>query len=288
MKIVVSGSTGLVGKELCFYLKSLNHEVLNLSRTDFNLDVAHLAQKINGSEIIIHLSGEPILQRWTPDVRKRLIDSRVETTKLLAKAILQAKEAPTTFLVASAVGIYSSEGINQEDQYQAAPDFLGHLVQRWEEASQIVDGRCRIVNMRFGVILSDKGGAIKQMLPIFKLGLGGKIGNGKQPFPWIHLTDVIKAMIFIINSPSISGPVNFVAPQIVNNHALTRTLSQIIKKPALFNIPKLVLKLMYGEAAETLLKGQMVNPKRLIDHGFVFSYPSLDVALAEITSKSHS
>lgn len=286
MKILVSGATGLVGSEITSFLKNLKHEVSSLSRDDFSHEYTNLSNKINGFHAIIHLSGEPILQRWTPAVRKRLVDSRVESTKLLAKAINEANNPPSVLLVASAVGIYSCNEINQEDQFQTAPDFLGHLVQQWEEAASLASPKCRVINMRFGVILSDRGGALKQMLPIFKMGLGGKIGTGKQPFPWIHISDVTRAIYFLINTPTIKGPLNFVAPQVIDNLTLTKVLSSTLKKPALFVVPRFIIKLLYGEAADTLLKGQIVKPKILLENGFSFNFSTIDKAISDITKKA--
>lgn len=285
MKIAISGSTGFVGSKVRLMFQLLGHDVLPLGREVFDLEAPGLAEKLEGSSVIIHLAGAPIMRRWTKKYRQTIYDSRVQTTTRLTEAISQMAQKPEVFICASAVGIYPESGAHDEQSDAVADTFLGEVCRDWEAAATKAQFACQTIMFRFGVILGDDGGALKQMLPPFKAGIGGPIGHGRQMMSWVHIEDVLGAFQFALKKPELSGPVNITSPHPVTNKAFTKKLASTLRRPAIIPIPPLALKVMYGKAAETLTHGQTALPGKLENHGFFFRFPKLEEAFGDLLSK---
>jgi hypothetical protein len=282
MKAAISGSTGFIGRSLTVFLTGRGWEVTALTRADFNKGTGHLANIISSHDAVVHLSGAPIIRRWTPEYKKELYSSRIDTTRRLAEAVQVAQVPPRVLVSASAVGILKGEGIYREDNAVLANDFVGRLCQDWEKSTAPAAQVSQVVNLRIGVVLDKREGALKKMLPPFRFGLGGKIGNGRQLFTWIHIDDLLSAIAFIIESPRISGPVHAAAPEVVTNRQFTTLLAGVLRKPAFIPVPSFLLYMIYGQAAKTLTEGQGALPAVLTENGFVFRYPKLQEALRNL------
>jgi uncharacterized protein (TIGR01777 family) len=295
MKILVSGSHGLVGLALMDSLKGAGHEVFALvrraprsdSEVEWYPERGSLAlARLEGMDAVIHLGGESIASgRWTEEKKQRIRDSRVTGTKLLSEALANLSHPPQTFLCASAIGFYGDRG-DEILTEESAPgsDFLAGVCVEWEKASKAAAQKgIRVVNLRFGIILSVAGGALAKMLPPFRMGIGGRVGSGKQYMSWIALDDVVGAIKFALTSDALDGPVNVVAPNPVTNAEFTKTLGKAISRPTLFPIPAFGLRLAFGEMADALLlSGQRVEPSRLKEAGHQFHYSDLGGALRQI------
>ena len=297
MKIVVSGASGLIGTQLVAKLSSSGHEVVRLVRRSpksgeiqWNPKSGTLdAAALEGVDAVIHLSGAGIGdKRWTSNYRKEILDSRTATTALLAKTIASLSRKPSVFLSGSAIGIYGARNDEQLTEVSTyGTGFLAEVCEQWEAAAKpAVDAGIRTVYLRTGIVLTPKGGALKKLLPLFKLGVGGKFGNGKQWQSWISITDEVNAIIHLLTS-SVSGPVNLTAPQPVTNTDFTRTLASVVSRPAIVPIPSFGPKLLLGgELANALLfTGQRVVPSVLSSDGFQFAHPTLESALRALLNK---
>jgi len=283
--IAISGATGFVGSHLSEALRDKGWEIIELGRKDFTLSAEELAEKIAGAEVIINLAGAPIIKRWTEEYKNIMRESRVTVTRKLVDACKCMDVKPTLFISTSAIGIYADNGIHTEKEFIPADNFLGKLARDWEEeAVKAATLNIRTVIFRFGVVLGKDGGALKQMLVPFKLGLGGKIGSGSQPFSWIHITDLIRAFFAAIDSPAYSGIYNLTAPHPTTNLGLTKALGKILFRPTFFHIPKCVLKLQLGEGAKVLTGGQKVLPERLLESKFAFQFPTIEEAIKDCLS----
>jgi hypothetical protein len=282
-KMAISGSRGFIGSHLRTHFEAKGWTLVELQRNELYGDPAALAQKITGCEALIHLSGAPIIQRWTRKNRKRILDSRILTTANLAKAIERMETPPAVWLNASAVGLYPVWGEHSEGSMEVDNGFLGDVVSRWEAEAERAEKRTRLLLMRYGVVLGRDGGALPRLVRLFRLGLGGRLGSGKQPFPWIDIDDLVEGVHFLMESEKLSGPFNFTAPELVDNRAFTRTLAAVLKRPAFLPVPAFALRLLYGKAADTLLQGQKVIPLRLKEAGFSYRYPTLRESLASKT-----
>lgn len=277
MKIAISGASGFVGSFLCEYFSRQGHEIAKIGIKDFD---GALAAKLDGAELVINLAGAPIIGRWSAEYKKTLVSSRLATTNKLAETICAMGEKPKAFFCASAVGYYD-EGDNDEYGYKKADDFLGELCERWEVAARAVEScGVRCVNMRFGIVIGKGGGALAQMLPIFKAGLGGKIGSGKQGFSWIHLNDLAHAIKFLYERGG-NGAYNFTAPHPTTNAGLTKALGYALHRPTIFPVPEFALRLVYSEGAKVLTSGQKVYPKKLLEAGFVFEFEDIEPAVKD-------
>lgn len=287
MKIAVSGSTGFVGGELIPSLEKKGHKIVSLLREDFQQGEKGLADRITGCDGIIHLAGAPIIKRWSEKHKQRIYSSRIDTTRLLAKAIKRLKDKPGVFISTSGVDIYSGDSKleHTEDTYTYGDTFLARVTKDWESEANLIKPYSRVVIFRNGLVLGRNGGALKQMLPIFKLGIGGRLGNGQQGFSWIHIKDLVKAYHFALENKEVKGAYNLTAPQPVSNQEFTRVLAKVLKRPAVFPVPEFALKILYGEAAQVLLSGRYVRPRKLITQSFKFDYPTLEGALRDILSK---
>ncbi len=238
---------------------------------------------LEGSDVVINLAGASILGRWNPQYKKTLRQSRLETTEKIAEAIAQCLTPPHTFLNASAVGIYDSYHQHDEASRHLAEDFLADLVRSWERAAMLAHSeRTRVCTMRFGVVYGEGGGAMAKMLPPFKWGLGGKMGDGFQMVSWIHLEDLVRGCAFLIERPDIRGAVNFTSPEPISNWEQTRAMGRILRRPVFFAVPAWIVRLAFGEGASVMLDSKEVYPKVLQESGFEFSYPTFDEAMDEI------
>jgi uncharacterized protein (TIGR01777 family) len=259
MKILVSGSHGLVGKALINSLTPDGHEIMRLGR-DKPLDPSTL----EGIDAVVHLAGEPIASsRWSDEKKREIRDSRVKGTALLSQTLAQLSRPPSVLVSASAIGYYGNRGDELLTE-ESAPgnDFLASVCLEWENATNpAIEKGIRTVHARFGIILDAQGGALAKMLTPFRMGVGGRIGTGKQWMSWIAIGDVVNGLKFLIENRSVSGPVNFVAPNPVTNAEFTKTLGRVLGKPTLLPIPEFGVKLAFGEMGEALLlSSQKVKP----------------------------
>lgn len=296
MKILVTGASGLVGAAIVRNLSARSVEVLELVRNapkDKRREIRWNPSKgiedtgrLEGLDAVIHLAGEPIAEgRWTEEKKRRIRESRVQGTKILSEALAGLEHKPQTLLSASAVGFYGARG-DEVLTEESAPgnDFLAEVCREWEEAT-VAAARAgiRVVQMRFGVILNSKGGALKKMLTPFKLGLGGRLGSGEQYMSWIALDDVVGVVDHLLEKSELREPVNVVAPNPVTNREFTHALGEALSRPTLFPVPKFALRLAFGEVADVaLLASQRVEPARLKESGYVFKFPELKDALRHI------
>ncbi len=292
MNILITGGTGLIGSALTT-LWQTEHRlwILTRNKTRQNTDSVHYIHTLsqvdfNQLDAVVNLAGEPIAdKRWTEAQKTRICESRWQITEQLAQLIQQASTPPKTFISGSAIGYYGRQA-NQEitEDYQAYfPEFSHDICARWENlAQQASSEHTRVCMLRTGIVLAERGGALKKMLPPFKLGLGGVIGSGEQYMSWIHLKDMVALIDFILKQPSLSGPINAVAPKAVTNRSFTQILAKRLNRPALLPMPAFMATLLFGEMSEILLYGQRVVPKKLLDAGFHFSYPQLAAALADL------
>ncbi|WP_462317095.1 TIGR01777 family oxidoreductase [Marinilabilia sp.] len=283
MNIAISGITGLVGNALSQRLLNDGHCVVGLFRQDFEKGSAHLAEKLDGVEAVIHLAGAPILKRWTKKWKDVIWKSRTDTTKMLVSVINSLPNPPSVFVSASAVGIYDTYEVHDEYSTEYAEGFLGDVCKAWEvEAMKINNHKTRLAIARLGVVLSTNGGALKQMLFPFKLGLGGKIGDGLQPMPYIHIDDLTRGLEWIIKHNELKGIFNLVAPQMISNTEFTQAMSAILNRPALIPVPEFALKGLFGEASSVIAEGQKVIPRRLPETGFEYQFPDIRLVLADL------
>ena len=290
MRILVSGSHGLVGKALIRSLTSDGHEVVRLVRgkpsgaaeiewhpNEGRIDAAAL----EGLDAVVHLAGESIASgRWSDEKKRAIRDSRVKGTALLSDALARLTRPPSAFVSASAIGYYGDRGDELLTETSApGKDFLSGVCVEWEQATRpAVEKGIRTVHARFGIILDAKEGALAKMLTPFRMGIGGRIGDGKQWMSWIDIEDVVNGLGFLIES-SVSGPVNFVAPNPVTNAEFTKTLGRVLSKPTLFPVPEFGVRLAFGEMGEALLlSSQRVKPGVLTQ----FNWPTLDAALRHL------
>ena len=283
MVIAIAGAGGFIGKKLSSYFKSGGNEMRSLPRVNAGTSPSVLAESLAGVDVIINLAGAPIVGRWTKAYKKMLFDSRIITTRKIVEAINLLETKPELLISASAVGIYAPEGEQTEFKFRMADDYLAEICSNWEKEAKNAVPFTRVAIIRLGIVLGKDGGALQRMLPLFKLGVGGKIASGRQGFSWIHITDLVRAIQFIIENPKASGEFNFTAPEVVTNEKFTKVLAGILKRPALFTVPAFALKLIFGEGAIAVTGGQFAPPKHLLDEGFQFSFPGIKSALHDIT-----
>ena len=295
MKILVSGASGMVGSALVPQLLTSGHEVLSLVRRQprsnkelgWNPETGELynPEQFDGLDAVVHLAGENVAaKRWTPEQKDLIKSSRVEATHNLTTALASLTNPPKHFLCASAIGYYGSQGdTTLTEVNQSGQDFLALVSRQWEAAAAPLTDKARLAYLRFGVILSKQGGALAKMLPIFNLGGGGTLGNGKQVMSWVALDDVVGAIVHVLNHPELTGPINVTAPNPVTNRDYTKTLGEVLFRPAFAPVPALAVKLMFGEMADAmLLSSAKVLPIRLQESGFRFQYPELKPALKHV------
>jgi uncharacterized protein len=291
MRIAITGAGGLIGNALRARLTNDGHEVIRIGRynkrnpPDVRWSVLHAQLNptpLEGLDAVVHLAGEPIVGKWTHAKKQAIRDSRVDGTRLLASTLAALRRKPKVLISASAIGYYGDRGDDVMDESSAiGGGFLPDVSRDWEAAAQpAADAGIRVVHPRLGVVLSKIGGALKQMLPIFKLGLGGPLGSGAHWMSWIGLDDTAGAILHLIQNDSVSGPVNLVAPKPVTNREFTRTLASKLRRPAVFPAPRFALRLAFGELADAaLLASQRVQPGVLEQSGYTFAHPTLEAAL---------
>lgn len=302
MKAFVTGATGFVGTQLCKKLLHEGIEVNALIRRGESgntlpdgvtpvignpMEDGSWYEAVADCDIAINLAGSPIFTRWNKQSKKLIRESRVFTTRSLANALIRHRGGKKTVLIsASATGYYGKTGQELVDENTpAGDDFLANTAQEWEASAMVARGVARVAITRFGVVLGKNGGALKAMLPAFKLNLGSPLGGGRQWFPWIHIEDLLEIFIFIIRNDKIEGPVNCTSPTVVNNddfsHALAAALDKFYFLPS---VPEFVLKLALGEVSTVVLQGQRTVPQKLLSNGFRFKYTGIDSALKDIVS----
>lgn len=293
MNILITGGTGLIGSALTRHWQA-EHAIWILSRDERHLESTNVKYinslqqlDFNQLDAVVNLAGEPIAnKRWTERQKERICQSRWQLTEALSQRIRQADTPPKTFISGSAIGFYGRQDSQEiTEDYQAFfPEFSHDICARWENlAMQASSEHTRVCLLRTGIVLAENAGALKKMLPPFKLGLGGVIGSGEQYMSWIHLEDMVALIDFLLTHPELNGPVNAVAPKAVTNQVFTQELAKRLKRPALLPMPAVMAKLLFGEMSEILLYGQRVVPKKLQDAGFHFRYPQLGPALASLS-----
>jgi len=285
--VLISGSSGLIGSALVPLLRDKGYTVFLLKRQQQKdtpyWDIQQQKIDLNGCpepDIIIHLAGENISNaRWTAKVKEKITKSRIQSTQLMVDFINQSNKPPALFICASAIGFYGHQGtkVVNEDSPKGQ-DFVSHLAEKWEQVAQ--QAQTRVVNLRSGVVLSKNGGALAKMLPAFKVGLGGRVGSGKQIMSWIDLDDQINAILFIIKHTTLSGPINLVSPNAVDNKTFSNTLAQVLRRPCILPMPATLIKVMFGEMGkELLLSSTHVEPTKLLQAGFKFESLLLEESL---------
>ncbi len=291
--IAITGASGLIGKALTERLRSESQPSLKLVRYptseegkrfwDYSEKV--LQGGLDDCDALVHLSGETVDGHWS-NLKKQLIyESRVQSTKFLVEKILSCESPPKVVVFASAIGFYGSKRANRvTEESPPGSGFLADVVEEWEQASEILEKYgMRVVRLRLGVVLAKEGGALHKMLPVFRFGLGGAIGNGEQRMSWITLSDVVEMIWQSIHSNSWQGNYNAVAPEVVSNQTFSRILARVLKRPAILKVPKFMMETIFGEmAGSTVLSDLSVEPKRLIEMNYQFRYPNLQPALEAI------
>lgn len=306
MRVVVTGATGLIGRAVLAALIDRGDDVVALSRDqqrarevlDDRVDVQVWSRPADepppeaalaGADGVVHLLGEEIAQRWTPQAKERIRQSRVASTRLLVGALraLPAERRPATLVSQSAVGYYGAHGDEPIDE-QAPPgsDFLADIVVAWEREALAAAEDLRVVVTRTGVVLARAGGALAKMLPFFRLGIGGPVAGGRQYVAWVALDDVAGALLFCLEKPEATGPVNLTSPNPVPNAELSRALGRVLKRPAVLPVPGFALKILYGEMAQVVTTGQRALPARLQQLGYHFRHPELEAALRDVLGGS--
>ncbi len=291
-RILISGASGLIGSALVSSLESHGCKVTRLVRretggaNEIRWDPMHVVPPdlVSSFDTIIHLSGESVAGRWTAKKKKRIRDSRVVSTQSLSTALATAATPPKTFICASAIGYYGSRGdeiLNEESP--SGTGFLAEVCREWEAATEAAaHAGIRAVNLRIGLVLSPNGGALKQMLWPFRLGLGGKVGSGRQWWSWIHIEDLVFAVHHILQNKFLKGPVNMTAPSPVTNSEFTQILAGVLKRPAILPVSAFAARLAFGEFAdEGLLASARVMPRMLMESGFEFRNQELQPALKD-------
>lgn len=283
MNIAIAGANGFIARNLISELEADHHTIVPIKRNLLS-SPEKLAVILSDTDVVINLAGAPILQRWTESNKNEIRSSRVDTTRNMVKAInsLPDPSKPRTFISASAIGIYTPEKIHTDQSKSYTENFVGEVVRQWENVSRDLSPKVRRVVFRIGLVLGKESQTIQRLLPVFKLGLGGKIGSGRQPFPFVHIFDVVNAIIWGIQHDRASGVYNLVAPDDIDNKTFTHVLAKSLGRPAIFTVPAFSLKLAYGEASSLLLTSPRVRPQRLISEGFVFLFPDIKSCIAEI------
>ena len=294
MKVLISGSTGLIGSALIPVLNDAGHDVVRLVRSAPKSDGSEVhwdpesdridSDGLEGMDAVVHLAGENIgSARWSPEKKARIFDSRVKGTRLLCESLANLARPPQVLVCASAIGYYgnrAAETVNEEST--SGSGFLAEVCVEWEIATEpVAETDIRLVNLRMGIVLSREGGPLAKMLPPFKMGVGGVLGSGRQYMSWIALDDAVAAIHHTLVTDSLQGPVNNVAPHPVTNREFTKALGRVLRRPTLFPLPSFGLRVMFGRemANELFLSSTRVVPARLLDTGYTFQYTDVEGAL---------
>ena len=303
MKVIVTGSTGLIGRALVRSLLAEGHSVTRLVRGDtqtfrapgtaavrWDPEAGTIdAPALEGHDAAVHLAGEPIAEgSWTGEKKRRILDSRAKGTRLIAEALGALEQKPKVLVSASAIGFYGNRGDEVLTEASASgDDFPSEVCRKWEKATlPASQAGIRVVNLRIGVVLSGEGGALQKMLTPFKFGVGGRLGSGRQYMSWVDLDDVVGIIKHAINNERLRGPVNTVAPRPVTNSEFTKALGKVLGRPTFFAMPEFAVRLAFGEMGETLLLGsQRVEPSQLQASGYQFAYINLEDSLRHVLKK---
>lgn len=301
MKIAIGGASGLIGKALGAFLGTGGHEVARLVRPSAEADGGSTiswdpyraqidAAALEGLDAVVLLSGENVAGgRWTRERKRKIMDSRTLTTRVLSEALARAENKPKVLVCASAIGYYGDQGDQVlTERSRKGEGFLSDVCEAWEDSTRpAADAGIRVVNLRIGVVLSPEGGALAKMLPAFKVGAGGVLGSGEQYMSWISIEDVVGAIQHAIDTESLEGPVNLCAPNPVTNRELTETLGRVLGRPTVVPAPAFALRALFGRemADQTVLASQRVHPKRLEDSGYTFRHPDLEPALRALLGR---
>ncbi len=310
MRVAITGATGTLGRALVATLLGRGEQVLALTRDSRGaaerlpdgagqaLQLVEWpdpqgapppAEALAGAGAIVNLIGEPISQRWTSDAKRRIRESRVDTTRNLVAGIraLAPDRRPKVLVAGSATGLYGAHGAEEVDEGGAAgEDFLAGVVVDWEAEACAAEDLLRVAVMRTGVVLSPSGGALATMLPFFKLGVGGPVAGGRQYVPWVHLDDVIGAILRALDDERMTGPFNVTAPHPASNSELSRALGRTLRRPAFLPVPAVAIRALYGEMADVVIDGVRAVPRRLLELGHEFRHPQLEPALREVLGRS--
>lgn len=309
MRIAITGSTGLIGSALVAAFSRDGHQVTRLIRARTLLprepeDLARTTRvlwdpasgqidvaALEGHDVVINLAGESIGRgRWTPERKRRILESRVQSTLFLSKILAALRRPPRVFLSGSAVGYYGNRSPDELLEEAASPGsgFSAQVAVEWEKATIAAQAAgIRVIFLRNGYVLSGRGGYLAPLLPVFKLGLGGQFGSGRQMLSWIAIDDLTRAVAHVVAHDELSGPVNLGSPNPVTNAEFARTLGKVLKRPALIPVPAIALRLMLGELAGDVLSGARMVPRRLLQSGFTFLYPHLESALRHVLGIDH-
>jgi hypothetical protein len=298
MRVLLTGSSGLIGRAAISFLAAEGHKVVCLTRStspahgrDIRWDPGTGTidtDALEDFDAVVHLAGESIVGRWTPEKKARILESRVKGTRLLCESLAHLRDRPRVLISASAIGFYGDRGdqvMNEESS--AGSLFLSEVTKAWEAATEPARRNgIRVVNLRIGFVLSKAGGGLATMLLPFKMGVGGRVGSGRQYLSWIAIDDVVGAISHAILSDTLRGPVNAVAPQPVTNREFTKTLGRVLWRPTLFPLPAFAAHMVMGEMADNLLLASTrVEPTRLLASGYEFRYPQLKGALRHVLGK---
>jgi uncharacterized protein (TIGR01777 family) len=303
MRVAVTGATGTMGRALVRELRERGDEVTALSRDPAKADLGvetlgwpdpkrerPPAGAFHGRDAVVNLLGETLAQRWSDEAKREIRESRVLATRNLVAALatLPEGERPRTLVSQSATGWYGRRGDERLDEEEpAGGDWLAGVVRDWEtEARRAEEHGVRVAMTRTGVVLSPGSGALQRMLPFFKLGIGGPVAGGRQYVPWVHLDDVVGAILFCLDAEAAGGPVNVTAPEPVTNRDFSKTLGRVLRRPAFAPVPGLAVKALYGEMAMIVTTGQRAVPGRLTELGYEFRRPDLEAALRDATGRS--
>lgn len=302
MKVFITGGTGFLGRTLTNKLLAEGHSVTIFSRSrklrlQYAPELTYVVgdpmlpgkwqEELAKHDVVINLAGSSIFGRWDEETKEMLRNSRIETTRNIVTALEARKGKPTTFISGSAVGYYGFREDDQEinEDGDNGNDFLAELTRDWEAAAnEATKLGVRVITCRIGVIIGPGGGAIKKMLTFFRFGLGAPLGTGNQWFSWVHIYDLVKSFLFLMESPDAAGPYNCTAPEPVTNREMSKTLAKVLRRPLLFAIPAFLIKQALGEFSSVLLKGQRVVPKKLTEAGFTFDYPNIESAFRQVAS----
>lgn len=298
MKVAIAGGTGLIGKSLTKQLLLKGHEVIILTRNPYNKrrsdGISYVEwltadavpeEKLEGIDAFINLAGENLGDgRWTDQKKQEILDSRIDVTRETVRILHALEKTPKVLINGSAVGFYGMSFYEAFTEEVTVPggDFIADVVTQWEQEAQQAPENTRVVMSRFGVVLSPEEGALKKMLPPFKMGIGGKIGTGEQWMSWIHVEDVAKALMYCIENEDIQGPVNVTSPSPARMKVFGQTLADVLNRPFWAPVPSNILKVAFGEMSSLILHGQQVIPQKLLDQGFEFDYPDLHNALYDL------
>jgi uncharacterized protein (TIGR01777 family) len=294
-RILITGASGLIGSALVSAMETRGQCIIKLARSPAadtpgtatwdpsagQIDLGH----VGNLDAVVHLAGEPIAKRWTPEVKRRIRESRVEGTRLLSTALARLPVPPKVLISASATGWYGDRGEEWLDETSdPGRGFLAETCREWETATGAArDAGVRVTQLRVGLVLSPKGGALAKMLQVFRLGLGGRLGNGRTYWSWIALDDLLDVIQHALSNDSLHGPVNAVSPNPVTNAEFTKTLGRVSHRPALLPIPRFAVELLFGEMGrEAMLASFRVKPVKLVETGFRFRFPELDAALRHL------